>query len=197
MSDLDYAKYCQRSFNGPPTFQGLNQSRAYLDTINGIPTLCFPGSKYARDWALDLIAIPALELDTTFHRKLGLMPLGFLTAVNDIRNYVETITVTPYAICGHSLGGVMATIYGALRTSDGKPPVEIVTFNAPRGLSNEGEAILNNVPVRQYRFGADPVSLVPTHPFNHAREPLIQVGKALPELFDNHAIENFIKLWEG
>lgn len=190
--DIDYINFCQRSYDGVPTFIGENGARAYLDTIDDIPTICFPGSKIFRDWFLDLIAIPALELDTTYHIKLGLIPLGFLTAVNDIRNHVETITTKPYQLCGHSLGGVMAIIYGALRTSDGKPPVEIVTFNAPRGLSDQGVDVLANVPIRQYRFGADPVSLVPTRPFNPAKKP-IQVGKPIyPDLLENHHLQNFV-----
>lgn len=189
--DIDYANCCERSYNGIPTFIGNNGARAYLETIHGRPTICFPGSRIFRDWALDLLAIPALDLDKTFHIKLGLIPLGFLTAVNDIRNWVEPVTAKPYNLCGHSLGGIMAVIYGALRTLDGKPPVEIVTFNAPRGLSDQGVNALANVNVRCYRFGADPISLVPTRPFNPARKP-IQIGKAIfPDLMANHHLNNF------
>lgn len=194
--DLAYALLCQSSYNGKPDFIGLgSNARAYLGNVNGFPTICFPGSKTNLDWFYDILAIPALELDSFNHAKLGLMPLGFLSAVNDIRSFIK-IPDGNYNICGHSLGGGMAGIYAALQTIDGRPPTEVVTFDAPRSLSPLGEYALKKIAVRQYRFGADPVSLVPTHPYMHAREPLIQVGKAIfPDLLANHSLNNFIKLW--
>ena len=198
--NLNYASLCQSAYDGKPDFQGLNKNaRAYLGTVNGFPTICFPGSKTGLDWFYDLLAIPALELDSFAHIKLGLMPLGFLTAVNDIRQYIK-LPEGNYNICGHSLGGVMATIYAALQTIDGRPPTEVVTFDAPRGLSPLGEYALKKIAVRQYRFGLDVVSLVPTHPYVHAREPLIQVGNPIISadlVRDNHKIQNFIDLWSG
>ena len=92
----------------------------------------------------------------------------------------------------------MAIIYGAQQTANGNPPVEIVTFNAPRGLSAWGVNALKGVPIRQYRFGADVVSLVPTRPFNHPTK-LIQVGKPIISshmIEDNHHLDNFIPIFE-
>lgn len=194
--DSNYALLCQDSYNGKPTFHGLGvNARAYLGMVNGFPTVCFPGSKTHLDWFYDFLAIPALQLDSIVHVKLGLMPLGFITAVNEIREYIK-LPEGNYNVCGHSLGGVMAVIYAALQTIDGRPPTEVVTFDAPRGLSPLGEYALKKIAVRQYRYGADPVSLVPTHPYVHAREPLIQVGKAIfPDLLANHKLQNFIDLW--
>jgi hypothetical protein len=66
------------------------------------------------------------------------------------------------ALTGHSLGGALAAITGALMAANGKRPAALVTFGAPRPGFAELATWLKDVPQRRYVHGSD---CVPSHPW--------------------------------
>lgn len=207
LRDIDYARLCQRTYDAPEpslihggeTLTGRHDNFALsAEPVDELHTLCFRGSKNRADWLLDLFAFPAFDIHTVRHATLGPLHAGFLIGALSLYPYVRSaVAGRQYALCGHSLGGALATVMAALLTRDGNPPHEVVTFGAPRAGMDPMARILDPVTIRQYRFSEDPVPWVPTHPpFIHARTPLIQLGHATDHLFSNHHITNYIAALE-
>lgn len=197
--DAEYARLCQFTYTADATWFGagaFSNVHAVEGIVSGRRTVCFRGSKTKRDWLLDLLAIPAVELPHSPDAVMGLIHSGFWLAANAMRDQMcETINDQPYALCGHSLGGALALVTAGLLVANGeRSPDEIVTFGAPRPGMMMLQVLLHAVPVRQYRFGGDVVPMVPTHPYCHVREPLLQIGTAIRslDLFANHHMENYI-----
>lgn len=203
LRDIDYALLCQRTYDAPEQSLVLGHGRnenfaAASGMIDGLYTLCFRGSKNRRDWLLDLFAFPAFDIHTVTHATLGPLHAGFLIGATSLYPWASAaVAGRPYALCGHSLGGALATLMAALLTADGNPPHEVVTYGAPRVGMDPFARALDPVTIRQYRFGEDPVPWVPTHPpFIHARTPLLQLGHATEHLFSNHHITNYLAALE-
>jgi len=196
-SDRDYALLCQAAYQGVPDYGTPDGARAFRASIGGRLVICFPGSRSLQDWAVDLLAPPALDLDRADHVDLGPIHVGFLERAHRCLDLVRIalLAADGYVLTGHSLGGAIALLVAALMMAEKHPPpFEIVTFGAPRVGLRPWARILTAVNIRQYRFGADVIPLVPTYPYQHAREPLIQVGEPIKSLdiFINHAIVNYI-----
>jgi len=68
----------------------------------------------------------------------------------------------PVYLTGHSLGGALATITGAVMVARGKSPAGLTTFGAPRAGFTSVGAKLSGVPSRRFVRGID---CVPSHPW--------------------------------
>jgi len=81
----------------------------------------------------------------------------------------------PMYLTGHSLGGALAIVFGALCKWRTIPPVEIVTFGAPSvGYGGGLKWHLQDIPQARYVNGAD---CVPTHPMAGMHtSPAIPIG---------------------
>ena len=89
-------------------------------------------------------------------------------------------------LTGHSLGGPVALIIGALMVRDEVSIKEIVTFGAPRCGRLK---ILDNTPVTMYRNGKDIVPLVP--PIMRRHKPMHSIGYKNSYIKD-HYMHNYI-----
>lgn len=189
--DTGYAELCQRTYDTA----GLGDHFAVMaGNVDGLYTLCFRGTKTWREWVADFVAFPLFPIRTLQDASLGPIHAGFLRGAELLRARVTgDVAGRPFALCGHSLGGALATVLAGFLTAGGKPPVEVVTFGAPRAGTFMLVAALQDVAIRQYVFGSDPVPHVPSNPpFIHARQPLLQMGKPLSSLLSNHHITNYI-----
>lgn len=101
----------------------------------------------------------------------------------------------PLWYCGHSLGGVLATLMTSLRLTSRRPyPNATFTFGAPRaGNSRFNETIMS--PFYRYVFGAD---IAPSFPpwwlgFRHCRPVtwLVRQRLRFPSFVD-HNVENYV-----
>lgn len=137
----------------------------------------FVGSNDWRDWIVncDRTLVDAPEFDCMLHR--GYRDLWRDTGASfRILNAGYRLSHDgPVMICGHSLGGALAQVAaldlvrsGALDAAQ----IELVTFGAPRIW---GSACAASYPVegRHYRFGWDPISLVPLRGASPPRSILI------------------------
>ncbi len=148
----------------------------------------FRGTDEPKDALRDMRILPL------WTRELGWCPAGFLKASRRLVNKVTSVCLEKdidhknIILTGHSLGGAVALILGALMTRDEIPPVEIVTFGAPRCGRLK---ILDNVPVTQYRHGKDIVPMVP--PLMRRHNKLVKLGKP-KSLIKDHFVVNYVKM---
>jgi len=123
--------------------------------------VCFRGSESRRDWLTNF---------RIYRRRtpLGAVHRGFWAAWTSVRTRVlaELVRLDPTQVfvCGHSLGGAIATI-AAVDISGALPGprVECVTFGAPRpgGRALARAARESRVAFHRYVHPADPVPRVP------------------------------------
>ena len=90
-------------------------------------------------------------------------------------------------LTGHSLGGAVALIVGALMVRDEIPPKQIVTFGAPRCGRLK---ILDTVPVTQYRHGKD---IVPVLGMCRRHNKLVEFGERESAIKDHYML-NYVKM---
>ena len=124
-------------------------------------------------------------------RDLRILPLWTRELVNKVTSVCleRDIDHKKIELTGHSLGGAVALIVGALMTRDEIPPLQIVTFGAPRCGRLK---ILDGVPVTQYRHGKDIVPLVP--PLMRRHTKLLEFGKPGKSLIKDHYMLNYVKM---
>ena len=153
MTDHQYiADVCQRSYFDK-TFEEAN-----IEVLIEKNVIAFRGTDEPLDAVRDLRIFPL------WTKELGWCPAGFLKASKRLTTKVMSecwqkgITPKDMILTGHSLGGAVALIVGALMVRDEINPSEIVTFGAPRCGRLK---ILDNMNVTCYRHGKDSVPLVP------------------------------------
>lgn len=197
--DRNCAVQCGRTYYAShPKFHGFGNSSVAADVgsadlFGSNLVYCFRGSKETLDWILDFFAVPGTDNADKAAQYLGMGPVhaGFLIGAMALLPQIkQDAQGRPFSLTGHSLGGALALLVGALLTQDGTPPVQIVTFGAPKVGFSAFVDVLHGVPVREYRYGADPVPLVPDWPYMHVNQ--VQIGKPVRNLFQNHAITNYI-----
>ena len=124
-----------------------------------------------------LDAVRDLRILPIWTRELGWCPAGFLRAAKRLMPKClsecmdRNIEKENIVLTGHSLGGAVALIIGALMVRDEVSIKEIVTFGAPRCGRLK---ILDNTPVTMYRNGKDIVPLVP--PIMRRHKPMHSIG---------------------
>jgi hypothetical protein len=164
---------------------------AEISDCRGGCVVAFRGTCNIVGWLRDFDALPVA------HEGLGTCHAGFLRGASKLWNKLELPkTAETVILTGHSLGGALAVLVGALRVIAGERVDAIVTFGAPRAAYARVAEVLAPVAVRQYRRGEDPVPDVPfdlpAFPYKHAREPLVAVGKAAGIRWDDHSIRGYI-----
>ena len=92
-------------------------------------------------------------------------------------------------LTGHSLGGAVALITGALMVRDEIIPRQIVTFGAPRCGRLK---ILDQVPVSMYRHGKDIVPMIPPLMRRHCK--MIEKNKPGSSYIKDHYMVNYVDM---
>jgi hypothetical protein len=133
---------------------------------------------------------------------IGLCHGGFLAGVEAVaQDMMADLRGARVILAGHSLGGAMALIFGAMLTVAGRTPVAIVGFGAPRAGFGKLRHILRAVPiVRCYRNGLDPIPALPWWlPWWPYRQPcaLVAVGAPGPIPIGDHHIASYRASLQG
>ena len=180
-SHQELSVLCGQSYR-KSTFEEAN-----IETLVVGNVFVFRGTDEPKDALRDMRILPM------WTRELGWCPAGFLKASRRLVNKVTSICLEKdidhknIELTGHSLGGAVALIVGALMTRDEIPPSQIVTFGAPRCGRLK---ILDTVNVNQYRNGKDIVPMVP--PLMRRHNKLIEIGNRNSRIKD-HFVINYVK----
>ena len=180
-SHQELSVLCGQSYR-KSTFEEANIETLVVDNV-----FVFRGTDEPKDALRDMRILPL------WTRELGWCPAGFLKASRRLVNKVTSICLERdidhknIELTGHSLGGAVALIVGALMTRDEIPPRQIVTFGAPRCGRLK---ILDTVPVTSYRNGKDVVPMIP--PLMRRHNDLVKIGTA-NSLIKDHFVLNYVK----
>lgn len=126
-----------------------------------LTVVAFRGTDDAPDWVTDAWAAkkcPAWLPGVQVHR-------GFLHALEAVDEQVDAVVgFDPVWVCGHSLGGALATLYAARRVAMGLTVAGVVTIGQPRVASADFTRLyqsrLGSRHIRVQNLG-DPVPRVP------------------------------------
>ena len=185
MTPADLAALCDRSYTAP-TVQ--------LD--NNVGILIEGGALAIRGTRIRVLAdvLRDADIETIDDPVLGPVHRGCLEAANAIAAWlVETRRSDwPRIICGHSLGGGIAGLLGAIYAVAGCPLDQITTFGSMAACKGGTvTAISASVPVRDcFWHAGDPVPCLPPG-FNLWHSTPAVIGTAAVWPIENHYIETY------
>lgn len=169
MTDADLAWLAQQAYTARPTFVSGDVCATLTWGSPKEPVVAFKGTSpdSLGDWLRDLDCIPAHDAD------LGWCHAGFLSGAREALEWVRTASQgCPATVVGHSLGGALAALSGALLRCRGYPVRRLVTFGCPKvGFWGVRKA-LAGVPMARYVHGDDPVPAVPPFFEHHVEASL-------------------------
>ena len=185
-TDLAAAELSALAYTEPPTWRRGDVCAIRRDLDDRTTAVAFRGTADAQDALRDARAWPAYD------PWLGWCHSGFLSGARSVVGQIATdLTGRRVVLCGHSLGGALALLVGALFVVQHRNPTAIVTFGAPRAGFKRYANTLRMTAVRQYRLGDDPVTDVPwlLGLYRHPR-PLRQLAApwAIDPLEDHHVL---------
>jgi uncharacterized membrane protein len=184
----------------PLTIGGIGTSvRVFLTTrADGLNVIAIEGTHNDTGWMLDFLALGMPSHAMQNRPALGWVHFGFYNATEFVMSQVSLIAARgPFAICGHSLGAVMALMIGAQLTADGTPPVKVAAFAPPLGGDDKFVSIATSVPFCAYRYRNDPVPKVPLRlppVWPYRQVAVTQLGMSTHEVdFGDHNINNYVR----
>ena len=162
---------------------------------DGLIIIAIEGTHDALGWLLDFLGTKSDDEQGMNHQSLGFLHSGFYAcSIAPLARIALAVNNNPYAICGHSLGAIVALMVGAMLIQDALPPVKIGSFAPPRGGGAQFVKVATSVPFCAYRFGNDPVPEIPVAipEFPWQQVPLTAIGKPMTWPFNCHAIGNYV-----
>lgn len=170
------------------SYEALDFEELNIEVIVRDNVFAFRGTDEPWDAVRDLRILPI------WTRELGWCPAGFLRAAKRLMPKClsecmdRDIEKEDIVLTGHSLGGAVALIIGALMVRDEVSIKEIVTFGAPRCGRLK---ILDNTPVTMYRHGKDIVPMVP--PVMRRHKKMRRFG-ARESYISDHYMANYVSM---
>ena len=170
------------------SYEALDFEELNIEVIVRDNVFAFRGTDEPWDAVRDLRILPI------WTRELGWCPAGFLRAAKRLMPKClsecmdRDIEKEDIVLTGHSLGGAVALIVGALMVRDEVNVQEIVTFGAPRCGRLK---ILDNTPVTMYRHGKDIVPMV--HPVMRRHKKMRRFG-ARESYISDHYMANYVSM---
>lgn len=180
-----------------PFIADLGQAIRTFKTVrdDGLIIIAFEGTHDAPGWMLDFFGLKSEDEQGMHNQSLGFLHSGFYaSAVTTLTRIALEVHGRPYAICGHSLGAIMALMVGALLIQDDLPPIKIGAFAPPRGGGAGFVKVATSVPFCAYKYGNDVVPDIPVAlpGFPWEQVPLTQIGRPMIWPFNCHAIQNYV-----
>lgn len=180
--DLDLCRLAAASYNVPPTGLVLDWRDCRM-VVNG-RRVSVRGTvpDNWQNWLRDFQVDGEVARD---HPDLGTCPAGALDAAEAL---FKLLPEDVNEFNGHSLGGQVAVLLAGLAAASGRPPVLLVTWDAPKAGGEALSKLLEEWAVRQYRFRGSFVVDWPLFLDRHTREPLIAAGEWTPDFVQAHSI---------
>ena len=170
------------------SYEALDFEELNIEVIVRDNVFAFRGTDEPWDAVRDLRILPI------WTRELGWCPAGFLRAAKRLMPKClsecmdRDIEKEDIVLTGHSLGGAVALIVGALMVRDEVNVQEIVTFGPPRCGRLK---ILDNTTVTMYRHGKDIVPMVP--PVMRRHKKMRRFG-ARESYISDHYMANYVSM---
>lgn len=187
MTDLDLCVVAQEAYTAPPSYQSGDVQAILRWAAPKEPVIAFKGTSENSigDWLRDLDAVPMSD------PKLGVCHRGFLTGAQQALEWVQEASKgCPVVLVGHSLGGALAALTGALMGSLGLPVSQVVTFGCPKVGFQGVRMALTGVRCARYVHGDDVVPRVP-YGFEHHTVDAITLPAGFAPL-GNHFIAGYL-----
>lgn len=184
ISDVALCQIAMDTYTRSPDIVGAGDdqnTQATITDVGDVRVIAPRGSKVARDWLIDLLAVPVLG-----HPVMQTAAMGYLHAgVNHAELAIDAavwaaVEGRQWMAVGHSLGGGIALDLAVSFKLRGRPPVRVRTFGALRIGLKDYIAASQGLDIREYKNGNDPVPQLPTF-LLHARPP-VDVGET--HIFD-------------
>lgn len=197
ITDAEAAGFCAGAYaiTPPGVVVDFQDCRAVLTTLaDGSVVVAFRGTEEndLANWWRDFDAVPERSAQ---YAALGWCHAGFFDGgIGLLAPLYPMLKGRRVILTGHSLGGALAIVVAGLLTALFTPPELVVTFEAPKAGGHRLRDLMSLVPVRQYRFGNDPVTLFPDFPllFCHVREPLIAIGRDALNAIECHFMAGIV-----
>lgn len=174
-------------------------TQAALVRGRGAAWLVFRGTEATRLRLLDIVA--NLKVRPKPWAGEGWVHSGYADALERVRYGARKLAERaasdlPLYVTGHSLGGVLATLYGAWVTADtrdGHRIAGVVTFGAPRGASRAALAPIDRATkVRRYAMAGDPAPWWPWPMYAHpCRAVRLASGSRWAGPVSRHSMEGY------
>jgi triacylglycerol lipase len=208
ITDADLAVLAEDSYRASTRWRGRSPWNEDVHVCatdrEGVTVVLFRGTTLrglegVEDVLRDLSAAPRYA---ELFPAIGFCHSGFLAGVEAVaQDMMADLRGARVILAGHSLGGAMALIFGAMLAVAGRTPTGIVTFGAPRAGFGKLRRTLRSVPVlRCYRNGQDPVPALPWWlpwwPYQQPRA-LIAVGVPGPMPIGDHHIASYRASLQG
>jgi fermentation-respiration switch protein FrsA (DUF1100 family) len=188
VNDLALCHVAQEAYTALPTWQFGDVQAILRWAAPKEPVVAFKGTSPTSlaDWLRDLDAVPQI------HPKLGMCHRGFLAGALQALEAIQAATKgCPVVLTGHSLGGALAALTGALMGAVGNPVAGVVTFGCPRVGFQGVRMALTGIRCARYVHGDDIVPTVPWPYEHHTAQPIALAGSADP--IANHFISNYLE----
>lgn len=188
MTDLDLCHVAQEAYTTPPTWQFGDVHVLLKWAAPKEPVVAFKGTSPSSlpDWLRDLDSVPQI------HPRLGMCHRGFLTGALAALEAIQAASKgCPVVLTGHSLGGALAALTGALLGAVGNPVASVVTFGCPRVGFQGVRMALTGIRCARYVHGDDIVPTVPWPYEHHTAQHISLTGSADP--IANHFISNYLE----
>lgn len=187
LSNLTLCLAASASYNSTTTVVGYDV-HILITEVDNIKLVAIRGTEPDNliDWIRDFDVVPV------DNHTLGICHQGFLTGAISAFNYLQPLLLDKqYALVGHSLGGALAILTGALLAKAGIAPLQLTTFGAPRTtIMDMVGSILEPVPGDRFWNGDDPVPDLPTWPFICDRLET-KIGTPAFNIISDHMIDSY------
>lgn len=187
ITDLRACDLCEAAYTASAKWSRLDV-HATLTEEDGLSIVAFRGSASLIDWFRDFQAIPHLPVK---QQQIGLVHEGFFIDVMQVAPAIqEDLAGKEVVLAGHSKGAAEAQLLAALMVAAGTPPVQLVTFGAPRCGFGRLQETMHGLPGSDFVNAPDPVPPLPI-PYLHPR-PTTQLGvKAWLPRIEDHFLVNY------
>jgi predicted lipase len=196
-SHYEISKYAWDVYNQSSDFENqlpinVQQKNVFLRIFHfgGTSVICIRGSEDKWDWLQNICRWKKQFLEGSRVHS------GFLAHTRTAKELLKGIILSKnILICGHSLGGGVATLLGVdMAISDPDTVIKVVTFGAPRVGDREFRDLceqVSNLQIDRVVNPNDLITKVPYFGYYHVGSEYLGVPGYSSQLLKNHSMDKY------